>query len=229
MSSPLEINEISNPYLDDPYFYLSFTGDSDYYKIRYNDIKNSMKEYGKLKNYVPLDILKYSILYAGLMKKGNREFNCRVHSCNKIKEELNTVLRVLFNDGKQEMYDELRKILCHNKIVPPNFNHLKNPPALIDELETLKKTLPGDECCGYKINILILIKTLEEFIRNKKNELPTHKYSTHKYSNHTSNTLFDEQDYFFMQKFNLPPDSKIAVVGDLHGGFINLLNFINFY
>ena len=89
---------------------------------------------------------------------------------------------------------------------------------LKNDLIKLKKT-SGKECCGAKIQHDLFEKTMRDFVTNKKTELPDHLYST-------NIKLEDDNKYFFMQKFTLNNQAKIAVVGDLHGGFLNLLNFI---
>ena len=96
-----------------------------------------------------------------------------------------------------------------------------------DDLVKLK--INDNECCGAKMiddkrMNKLFDETMLNFINNKESELTNHLYSTqlkNKYS-----ILTPEYTYFFMQKFALPDDTKIAVVGDLHGGLLNLLNFI---
>jgi hypothetical protein len=92
-----------------------------------------------------------------------------------------------------------------------------------EDLLKLKETDNSHNGFGTKIDKTCFETTILLFIENKVSELPDHKYIIDKRDIFTKSL---EENYFFIQKFNLDKSAKIAVVGDIHGGFLNLLNFI---
>lgn len=194
------------------------------YKLKY---KLKSKEY-KLKS-------KDSKLYQSMVMKGGAETASSIEPCTETNNGFECFRRV--KDGVVQKYDKpfrkLSKYSCLPKIDLTNIDSTNLSIQVIINFK-LEEEQNGiiKGTCQAKVpnrqdswNKYLLSGVVSNLLKDYLQSVATTFMGNQKKLFQTDTSTLNETN-FFIQKLRLPSDSKIAVVGDLHGGFQDLMVFI---